>query len=52
VRKLTKTSNEEAGIDTLDGTEVDVVLAQEGINKLVENGDHDDDRDGIQIPVG
>jgi len=47
-----KTSDEEPGVDALDGTEVDALLAEEGVDDIVENGDHDDDGNGVQVSRG
>jgi hypothetical protein len=47
--RLTKTCDKESGVDTLDRTKVDVSPVQKGIDDLIEDRDHDDDRDGIQV---
>ena len=44
-----KTSDEEPGVDALDGTEVDALLAEEGVDDIVEDGDHDDDGNRVQV---
>jgi len=46
----TKTSDEETSIDTLNRCEVDALLAEEGIDDIIENGNHDDDTDRVQVP--
>ena len=43
------TDNDEASRDALDGAEVDALPAQEGVDVVVEDGDEDDDRDGVQV---
>ncbi len=48
---LTKASDEETGVDTLDGGEVNVTAAEEWVDDLVEDGNHDDDTDGVQVPA-
>ena len=41
--------DDEASRDALDGAEVDALPAQEGVDAVVEDGDEDDDRDGVQV---
>ena len=43
------TNDHEASRHALDGTEVDAFPAKEGVNHIVEDGDEDDDRDGVQV---
>jgi hypothetical protein len=43
------TNDHEAHRNALDGAEVDAPAAQEGIDDVVEDGDEDYDRDGVQI---
>jgi hypothetical protein len=45
-----KTSNKETSVDTLDRRVVDPQFAEAGIDKLIEDGDEDDERDRIQVP--
>ena len=44
-----ETSDEEASIHTFDGGEVDVASAEEGVDQVVEDRDHDDDTDRVQV---
>ena len=46
----TKTSDEETGIDTFNWGEVDAPLAEEGVDDIIEDGNHDDDAYGVQVP--
>ena len=46
----TKASDEETGIDTFNWCEVDAPLAEEGIDDIIEDRNHDDDADGVQVP--
>ena len=39
----------EASRNALDGTEVDAIPAKEWVNHMFEDGDEDDDRDGVQV---
>ena len=48
---LTETSDEEASIDTFDGGEVDTFATEERVDEIVENRNHDDDTNGIQVPA-
>ena len=43
--------DEEAGVDTFDGGEVDTAATEEGVDDFVEQGDEDDDGDGVQVSV-
>ena len=43
------TDDHEASRNALDRTEVDAFPAKEGVNHIVEDGDEDDDRDGVQV---
>src|SRR5258706_8877068 len=43
------TNDHEASRNAFDGTEVDAFPAKEGVNHVVEDGDEDDDRDGVQV---
>jgi len=45
----TEASDKEAGVDVLDGAEVKASLAEEGVDDAVEDGDHDDYGDGVQV---
>jgi len=44
-----KTGNKETGVDTLDWRVVDSHFAEAGIDKLIEDGNEDDERDRIQV---
>jgi len=44
-----ESGDEETGVDTLDGGEVDSELPETGVDEVVENGDEDDDGDGVQV---
>lgn len=44
--------DDEASEDTLDGREVDSVAAQGGVDEFIHDGDEDQDRDRVQVPVG
>ena len=46
----TKTSDEETSIDTFNRCEVDALLAEEGVDDIIENGNHDDDTDRVKVP--
>jgi hypothetical protein len=46
----TKTSDEETGVDTFDWREVDTPLAEEGVDDIIEDRNHDYDADGVQVP--
>jgi hypothetical protein len=43
-------SDEEASVDTLDGCEVDVTSAEGWVDDIVEDGHHDDDSNGVEVP--
>lgn len=45
----TQRCQEEANGDASNGLEFDFQLAQNGVNDLVQDGDEDDDRDGIKV---
>ena len=40
---------QETECDTLDGCELDAGLAERGVQEVVDNGDEDDERDGVQV---
>lgn len=40
---------QETECDTLDGRELDAGLAKCGVEEVVDNGDEDDERDGVQV---
>lgn len=42
-------SDPEAKSDTVDGREVDLELAHQRVDEAVQNGDEDDDGDGIEV---
>jgi len=44
-----ETGNDESSKDTLDRGEVDTTAAEEGVDDVVENGDHDDNGDRVQV---
>jgi len=44
-----ETSDEETGRNTLDGAEVEASGTEEGVDDTVEDRDHDDDRDRVQV---
>ena len=44
-----ESGDKETGVDTLDGSEVDSELPKTGVDEVVENGDEDDDGDGVQV---
>ena len=46
-----ETSDKETGVDTLDGCEVDTAATEEGVDELVEDGDEDDDGNGVQVSI-
>jgi len=43
------TNDYEASRNALNGAEVDAFSAEEGVNNVVEDGNEDDDRNGVQI---
>jgi hypothetical protein len=45
----TEPSDEEPGSDALDRGEVDAAAAQKRVDASLEDGDHDDNRDGVQV---
>jgi len=44
-----KSGDEETGVDALDRGEVDSHLPESGVDDLVEDGDENDDGDGVQV---
>ena len=44
-----ESGDEETGVDTLDGREVDSELPETGVDEVVEDWDEDDDGDGVQV---
>lgn len=40
---------EETSGHTLDGSEVETHLAETGVDKVIKDGDHDDDGEGVQV---
>ena len=44
-----KASDEETGVDTLDGGEVDSHPPESGVDDPIEEGNEDDDGDGVQV---
>lgn len=44
-----KTSDKETRVDTLNRSEVDTTLAEEGVDDVIEDRDEDDDGDRIQV---
>lgn len=47
--KHSKTGNDETEGDTLDWREVNIPTAEEGVDTEVQDGDHDDNGDGVQV---
>jgi len=43
------TNDHEASRNALNGAEVDAFSAEEWVNNVIEDGNEDDDRDGVQI---
>ena len=44
-----ESGDEETGVDSLDGGEVDSKLPETGVDEVVEDWDEDDDGDGVQV---